>query len=366
MFSVSHRSTLPLVFLFASSATAWAELPVPGNLPPVVAFTSGGCIHVATRAPGDGFLTIHTHKRPYIRGEFVASRETAYDFETENIPIQVFHWRFNSGCYWFEGGYDVHALFCHFSFRQYDEGDLKLHLVKQEGREVPREVAGFVPLLVRCTSWFVEPAMVKSVRLWARLKEKTKKEDFELQKLAVNVFAYDLVPTGESTAVAFLLVEKRMTVYRGRVAREKRVKEELAPDWSRRERFAAPFQEPFHAFLDGETYYFVTASGAAFAAPKPEKGQKRQVVPLGGKDLKPVTAILSDVDSGKTFLFTAPAKEGEEGGTYLPLSLPARPVHFDFKGIQRSKDKEPLRTVLDRASVLIRDKQITMPKREPK
>jgi hypothetical protein len=183
------------------------------------------------------------------------------------------------------------------------------------------------------------------------------------------VLHYDYWPVSDDTVYLFLLTN--LTVGEARTSKLSfRVSQytgawgplRLAPKhkgwiegkWKDVDSIEADFKEPFHAFMTGTTYFFVTESGNVYAAEKPAMG-KRKLKPLWKEETRRVTAIVEDLDRKKTFLFGKVSDKAEENKGklfYFELTEKPQPRYFDAAELKPVKAQEPLKTVAQFAQLL--------------
>ncbi len=125
------------------------------------------------------------------------------------------------------------------------------------------------------------------------------------------------------------------------------------------------FNERFHVFPDGTTYYFVTDSGKVYVSKKPDKGERKlEEVWIDKK--RPINGAITDTASGKTFLFGA---EGNDSPKLFYFELSEKPelCEFERKSLVDTKLLPPLDIPTTYAHLLAADKKIKIePKPEPK
>ncbi len=122
-----------------------------------------------------------------------------------------------------------------------------------------------------------------------------------------------------------------------------------------------PFNERFHAFVKGETYFFLTDSGKVYMSKKPEKGDRKLEL-LWDNDRCPITAALEDADTGKVFLFGKAAKDDGQGKDfYWELDETVNRRDYDPSQIKSIDTLEPLKTVMEYARFLADEKEIKLP-----
>jgi hypothetical protein len=148
-----------------------------------------------------------------------------------------------------------------------------------------------------------------------------------------------------------------MEVYETRTRWDAKAREWRGDEWSRVESVGVGFHEPFQMLARGEGYYFVTASGKLFAAPKVPKGQARVMRPVWADPRQPVVAFVTDADAGWTWLFCAGEPEEAkvapaQKAVYFELSEEPRPLRCRADDLPKAEGDEPLRTVLRYARFL--------------
>lgn len=94
-----------------------------------------------------------------------------------------------------------------------------------------------------------------------------------------------------------------LTVYGFKGAWDSKAKRWAPGRWTKDETIAVGFKEDFRVLAKGDDYYFLTSSGALYRAPKPARGTHRKMERLWVNRSDPITAFITDVDGGKTFLF---------------------------------------------------------------
>jgi hypothetical protein len=125
------------------------------------------------------------------------------------------------------------------------------------------------------------------------------------------------------------------------------------------------FNERFHAFVQGTSYFFVTDSGRVYVAKKPETGERKiEEVWLDKK--RPINGAITDTASGKTFLFGAASNDSPKM-FYFELTEKPQPVEFERKALVDKKLLPPLDIPVAYAHVLLAEKKIKLEtKPEPK
>jgi hypothetical protein len=171
---------------------------------------------------------------------------------------------------------------------------------------------------------------------------------------------YDELPTGKAEALLFILVEKRLWVWRG--VGTKQPAESLV-EWNTVWQRKAPeveveIDEPFTAVSQGHAVYFVTRSGKLFSVKQVEKD--RWKVEAAWKDAdSPIRAVLRDEDAGRAFAFTEPALDAKGGRkVYFELSDKPDPTAYEPRPLKGAKLDEPLATVLGLAYSLHDEKKL--------
>jgi hypothetical protein len=126
-----------------------------------------------------------------------------------------------------------------------------------------------------------------------------------------------------------------------------------AEDWVTEDHLDLIFREPFQALARGEDYYFLTASGKLYRAPRPSKGKHRKLETIWDDKRSPITAHIQDADRGRTFLFCDSGPKGKGGPCVFELASGVRLRFFD-RALFRPGDQGPdsLRRALGYARVL--------------
>jgi hypothetical protein len=121
-------------------------------------------------------------------------------------------------------------------------------------------------------------------------------------------------------------------------------------------------REPFQALARGEDYYFLTASGKLYRAPKPAKGKHRKLEKVWDDKRAPIKAYISDADRGRTFLFCDSGPKGVGKPCVFELASGVRLRFYDralFKPGKQGPDR--LRQVVGYSRVLLALKLIKEP-----
>jgi hypothetical protein len=129
--------------------------------------------------------------------------------------------------------------------------------------------------------------------------------------------------------------------------------------WQREESIEVGFKEPFQVLGRGEGYYFVTRSGRLFRAPPAAKGKPRRLEAVWADRRRPIEALLTDVDGGRTYLFCRPGKEGEKP-TFFELGPKPRPVAYELAAARPGKRPEVLTRLLRYADTLLALKRLQL------
>src|SRR5262249_28431390 len=96
---------------------------------------------------------------------------------------------------------------------------------------------------------------------------------------------------------------KMSLTYYGCQARWDRKEDDWAQGkWKREGTIEIGFLEPFRVLSKGDDFYFLTRSGSLYRAPKPAKGTHRKMERVWADPREPITAFITDVDNGKTYL----------------------------------------------------------------
>jgi hypothetical protein len=117
------------------------------------------------------------------------------------------------------------------------------------------------------------------------------------------------------------------------------------------------FREPFWALGRGEDFYFVTRSGRLYRAPRPAKGKDRSIEAVWDAPGRPITAMLSDAGSGRSFLFVPPAA-AKGRPAFFELAPKPKLVEYDPAAVPLPRSAGPDRTLLHLARVLVALKKV--------
>jgi hypothetical protein len=127
--------------------------------------------------------------------------------------------------------------------------------------------------------------------------------------------------------------------------------------WSREGSIQVGFREPFWALGRGDDFYFLTRSGKLFRAPKPAKGKDRAIEAVWGAPGRPITAVLGDAGSGRTFLFVPPAA-GKGKPAFFELAPKPKLGEYDPAAVPPPRSAGPDRALLHLARVLVALKKV--------
>ena len=126
--------------------------------------------------------------------------------------------------------------------------------------------------------------------------------------------------------------------------------------WERQGTIEIGFRERFRVLGKGDDYYFVTASGKLYRAPKPDKGADRKMEAVWDDEKRPVVAFITDADADRTFLFCKP--DGDGKGVYFEMGEKPDPQPYDASKVPEAKPDDPLPAVLAYSKILLADKKI--------
>jgi|GEM_PF-3219079 hypothetical protein len=167
----------------------------------------------------------------------------------------------------------------------------------------------------------------------------------------------DLSTLSEKEKEEFKSPHWSLTVFRHKYKVEWDAKEKhWIGTWERVEKIEVGFRERFRLVGQGDDYYFVTASGKLYRAPKPDKGKDRKMETVWDDKKRPIVSFITDADADRTFLFCKPDKDGK--GVYFEMSDKPDPQPYDAAKIPEAKPEDPLPAVLAYAKLLVADKKI--------
>ena len=132
-------------------------------------------------------------------------------------------------------------------------------------------------------------------------------------------------------------------------------------EWKLVEKIVPVFKERFQIVMQGNTYYFITASGKLYrtGARGILTGQ-RSIEPVWDDASRPITHFITDADANRTFLFCKPAKK-DEPGVFFEMGPKPEPKPYDLSKVKPAKAEEPLKSVLERARFLADQKLLKNP-----
>jgi hypothetical protein len=331
-----NSKLLPLTAVFAAVLTDPSHAAAPPAKPEPLrgAIASG---RVLACVP-DGTIFVSAWSQPLRGGRAAVVKNAALHF-AGGVPVR---WHASHGALWLASSLRGWGR-CepgNEALVRYELSDLL------QGRLVSR--AGTEPLKKGESSDFVVPWPLLGIR-------------FRSSALFVEfrtVTHYDYLPAGSDAALLLVITnvsprEKwSFTGYhhRGRWSAE-------AARWfpKQTEEFTLElaFNEPFQALARGEDYYFLTASGRLYRAPKPATGKHRKLEVIRNDERSPVTAFVTDVDRDRTFLFCDKGPKGKGGPFVFELGSGVRPRFYEPKLFKRG-DQGPtaLRRVVGYARIL--------------
>ncbi len=154
-----------------------------------------------------------------------------------------------------------------------------------------------------------------------------------------------------------------LTIYTSQAALDKKEDEWLWDPWKKAESLPVLFEERFQVVAaNGETYFFITASGKVYISKKPEKGKKRTMEAFWTDKEQRVIAFVTDADQERTFVFTKNQKQGEKN-VYFELTDKPKPLPYNLADVKPPKEvSEPLKTALPYANILLAAGKIKVPK----
>jgi hypothetical protein len=203
--------------------------------------------------------------------------------------------------------------------------------------------------------WFDVVAKLGTVEYFET--DRSKKDAWQTVRRIVKGVYFDFLPTTPTTMVLFVLRKERIHVWACVVTKsEDRYREfDVKCVEVKDELIGVDFEEPFQVFGKEQTYYFVTQSGRLYYSRKPPANGKRKAEVLWKDEKSPIRAVICDTASERTFVFTEPAKKGGER-VYLELAEKIETKPYERVPVERVK--EPLKTVMEYAQVLVKDKRI--------
>ncbi len=135
--------------------------------------------------------------------------------------------------------------------------------------------------------------------------------------------------------------------------------------WALVEQIQPPFSERFQVFALGTTWFFVTDSGKVYAGKKPAKGKPRKLEPWWSEPGLPIIAVVQDAETGRTFLFGRAARKADKD-FYVELGERPVPRPFVPADLKAVETVDPLKTMMQYAGLLVKDKKIALPKKAKK
>jgi hypothetical protein len=180
------------------------------------------------------------------------------------------------------------------------------------------------------------------------------------KEIKPSEFEVDFLPTAKYSFDLFVLFEKKLTIFHVKHKKDAK-KGELAWEDTQGEVIPSSFQEPFLAYGKPEAPYFVTRTGKLYHVARPEK-EKPKVVALWDDAKRPITAVLTDTNSGRSFALGVDQREGKDKQRFW-LELVDKPeaVTIDAKEWPTVKVSEPLAPMLQFARYLDAKKKLTAP-----
>ncbi len=182
----------------------------------------------------------------------------------------------------------------------------------------------------------------------------------------------DSLPTSPSSESTFFLYKGKCEVWDTVRTWPKNFDPNKDTQWNMRwhdhpqEKFDVGFCEPFTVFYKKYVYFFATKSGKLVTVKKSAIFGKWDVVKAWADEDRPITAIITDTATDRSFAFTE-AKKTKDGAqakeVYFEFDDKITPVEFDRSKIELMKGEAPLPMLRQLTQVLINDKKLQIGKK---
>jgi hypothetical protein len=195
-------------------------------------------------------------------------------------------------------------------------------------------------------------------------------EDEQFKQSFNHVFSptpgvfFDVYPVADDRLMLFILDGDTMQARSGTGKQDKNPYYSVTMEWTARkdaERFKSPFKEAFTVFVRDKDYYFVTEYGDVFLArPEAARNEERKVEKIWDGRRQPVHALITDAATDKVYCFVKPffTDKQDEERVYFELAAKPDPRPYKLTKIDKPKIDESLKSVLEYAHVLQKDKRI--------
>jgi hypothetical protein len=218
---------------------------------------------------------------------------------------------------------------------------------------------------IKDTGWYFK---VVAETAWLDYEEKNKEwfrgpknRGWEVEgSYKIEGIQFDFLPTGFTRFTLFVLWKDKIHVWPcfGVKSTGDDTEYDVKCTEDKDEMIGVDFKESFHVFGKDRTYYFVTQSGKVYCSPKPAGKGKRKAEALWTDEKSPIRAVISDTASERTFVFTEPAKKDAKDGQRVYFELAEKIETKPYERVAGDGLTEPLKTVMEYAQVLVKDKKI--------
>ncbi len=346
--------------VLAAPAPGGGPDPLAKSPPPcfglLVAAVRGGVANTLSSTPMEGNAGVRLWEAPLRPGPDAKPEGTSRTFTGwwyAGGPLEGLHWRIAHGHIWAECGFMTSIGASHLIPLE----DLPLLDVENAERGLAELRKKYGDEAADNAYWFQTgfPAHTADT-LRPLFRERLRLNPAFYPRIVID---YDFLPTGPKSWDGFVLYESKLTVYR--CALKPRVKAGPRPADIplpvECEKCAGPFeagfQEPFLTFGESGSPFLVTRSGKVFRCLYPEKGEPR-VVKVWDDPKRPVTTILNDVDTNRTFVAGNDGAEGAGRRFYFELADRPERLPYDPAGVTADAP-EPLKPALLFARFLLKE-----------
>jgi len=264
----------------------------------------------------------------------------------------MMRWRISHGCVWAAGG----AVGETTSLWRIPRHDLELFNFKP----ISQGIDPFEPLEKqfpisrdprRAYQWWLDP--LHDILVDYITRHNVRLIDVPAQK---DQF-FDFVPTSADGLDLFLLKKNTLSVLEAREGKFIQAEENWRHKWSKKpvRTYHSPFCEPFMIYKAGDQHFFVTKSGNIYTD-RPLDTKKPELTPFLTDATKPIEAIVTDIASGKTFVFGSEPKLKHKYVCELGPKLVL--FYFDCQTIKPVKARPPLDRAIGYANFLKETKRV--------
>jgi hypothetical protein len=184
---------------------------------------------------------------------------------------------------------------------------------------------------------------------------------------------FDFLPTHADRGLLFVVYQRQLSIWEAKGVPNDRpfgpgrfstwdVKWEEKKDLAIR---GLEFSEPFQVFAQNDRWFFLTTTGKLYII-RDEKQGGPGMARWWTEDDSPISALVTDTATGKTYAFTAPKPGVEKGrSVYFELAEPLGPKPYSVKPVDGINMVPSLKRTWELAHVLLAEGKIRVPADQP-